>query len=66
PSKEEIRNPNIEIRNQNEGLKCKRPKRKKVGAHGRAPFLGNSNFGFVSDFDIRISDLGVGLFRRLI
>jgi len=34
-------------------------KGKEVGARGRAPCFGNSDFGFVSDFDIRISDFNL-------
>src|SRR5579859_1462846 len=50
PEATQIRNPNTEIRNKSE---YRNPKFK-TNAFGS---LGHSDFGFVSDFDIRISDL---------
>src|SRR5205807_5961450 len=50
----QIRNPNLEIRN-----------KFKIRNSKPAPGLGHSNFGFVSDFEIRISDLAVEEWREL-
>jgi hypothetical protein len=49
----EIRNPNIEIRN---NIECQRKKLQTDKARRGHGFV-SSDLGFVSDFDIRFSDL---------
>jgi hypothetical protein len=53
-NRKKTRNPNLEIRNKHEAPKSQNSKQSRAG--GSVSVIRASNFEFVSDFEIRISD----------